>query len=46
MKKHIASTLFLSLLSILQLTAQSHSVKKTGDRTRIIQQLCSQYYTG
>ena len=30
MKKHIASTLFLSLLSILQLTAQSHSVKKLG----------------
>ena len=28
MKKHIASTLFLSLLSILQLTAQSHSVKR------------------
>ena len=30
MKKHIASTLFLSLLSILQLTAQSHSVKRLG----------------
>lgn len=30
MKKHIATTLFLSLLSILQLTAQSHSVKKLG----------------
>lgn len=30
MKKHIASTLFLSLLSILQLTAQSHSVKQLG----------------
>jgi len=30
MKKYIASTLFLSLLSILQLTAQSHSVKKLG----------------
>ena len=30
MKKHIASTVFLSLLSILQLTAQSHSVKRLG----------------
>ena len=30
MKKHIASTLFLSLLFILQLTAQSHSVKRLG----------------
>lgn len=29
-EKHIASTLFLSLLSILQLTAQSHSVKRLG----------------
>ena len=30
MKKHIASILFLFLLSTFQLIAQSHSVKKLG----------------